>query len=117
MHVAGFPRTEVQAAFLQEHVPVDAVVELDVPPQTILQRVAQRWVHAKSGRVYNLEFNPPAEPVCSFLSHPSTQRIISTYVYGIGYSMVVVCMHWEIWISILCPCGFKFFRAVVCTYV
>lgn len=37
------------------------VVELNVPPEVILDRIANRWVHP-SGRVYNLQYNPPKVP-------------------------------------------------------
>ncbi|KAJ2773964.1 Adenylate kinase 2, partial [Coemansia nantahalensis] len=39
--------------------PLNAVVNLDVPENVILQRVVERYVHVPSGRVYNLTYNPP----------------------------------------------------------
>ncbi|TID26239.1 hypothetical protein CANINC_002771 [Pichia inconspicua] len=62
----GFPRTVGQAEALEPVLgPHDAninfVVELDVPPEIILDRIANRWVHS-SGRVYNLQYNPPKIP-------------------------------------------------------
>lgn len=41
---------------------VDLVVELDIPNDTIVDRIAERWVHPASGRVYNLSYNPPKVP-------------------------------------------------------
>ena len=38
---------------------VTAVISLDVPEEEIVQRIAGRWTHIKSGRVYNTTFNPP----------------------------------------------------------
>jgi nucleoside-triphosphate--adenylate kinase len=35
------------------------VVNLDVPDDVILSRIADRWVHLPSGRVYNLSYNRP----------------------------------------------------------
>merc|ERR1719295_2301369 len=55
----GFPRTQAQAEALQKETPVNVVVNLCVPFETIIERVKDRWIHPGSGRVYNLVFNPP----------------------------------------------------------
>jgi len=56
----GFPRTLAQADALKEAgVVIDAVVEIDVPDQEIIKRMAGRRVHPGSGRTYHVEFNPP----------------------------------------------------------
>ncbi|KXS22452.1 putative adenylate kinase 3 [Gonapodya prolifera JEL478] len=60
----GFPRTLPQAealdvALASNKMPLDLVINLDVPPEVILQRIEDRWVHIPSGRVYNLSYNPP----------------------------------------------------------
>merc|ERR1711902_362838 len=55
----GFPRTQAQAKALQEETPVNVVINLDVPFETIVDRIKDRWIHPASGRVYNLVFNPP----------------------------------------------------------
>jgi len=55
----GFPRTVAQAEALQQETPVNVVVNLCVPFETIIERVKDRWIHPASGRVYNLVFNPP----------------------------------------------------------
>jgi adenylate kinase len=56
----GFPRTLVQADALKVvGVPVDAVVEIDVPDQEIIRRMSGRRVHLASGRTYHVVFNPP----------------------------------------------------------
>ncbi len=58
----GFPRTLAQADALKEAgVAIDSVVEIDVPDEEIVRRMAGRRVHAASGRSYHLEFNPPKE--------------------------------------------------------
>ena len=44
---------------LQGETPVNVVIHLDVPFQTIIDRVKDRLVHPASGRIYNLVFNPP----------------------------------------------------------
>ena len=55
----GFPRTAPQAAMLAPHLPINLCVALETPASIILDRIAKRWVHAPSGRVYNVDFNPP----------------------------------------------------------
>lgn len=57
----GFPRTVSQAESLSKQEEVSSVINLDVPFETIIQRLQGRWVHPGSGRVYNLEWNPPKE--------------------------------------------------------
>lgn len=58
----GFPRTIAQAEALQKETPVNVVINLDVPFDTIIDRVKDRWLHPGSGRIYNLVFNPPKVP-------------------------------------------------------
>ncbi len=55
----GFPRTSVQASRLDALIPINLVVSLITPVDIILKRIASRWVHAPSGRVYNTDFNAP----------------------------------------------------------
>jgi len=56
----GFPRTIPQAEALKEAgVPIDAVVEIDVPDEEIIKRMSGRRVHLASGRTYHVVFNPP----------------------------------------------------------
>lgn len=55
----GFPRTQTQAEALQSETPVNVVINLDIPFETIIDRIKDRWIHPGSGRVYNLIFNPP----------------------------------------------------------
>jgi adenylate kinase len=58
----GFPRTATQASTLDSLVPVNFVVHLVTPPSVILSRIASRWIHEPSGRVYNTDFNAPKVP-------------------------------------------------------
>jgi adenylate kinase len=56
----GFPRTIPQAeAMKAASVPIDCVLEIDVPDDEIIQRMIGRRVHAASGRTYHVKFNPP----------------------------------------------------------
>ena len=58
----GFPRTAGQATQLDNLIPINLVVSLKTPFDVIMERIAGRWVHAPSGRVYNTTFNAPKVP-------------------------------------------------------
>ena len=56
----GFPRTIPQAeAMKSAGVAIDAVLEIDVPDASIVERMSGRRVHLASGRTYHVTFNPP----------------------------------------------------------
>ncbi len=56
----GFPRTIPQAESMKAAaVPIDYVLEIDVPDDEIITRMSGRRVHAASGRTYHVKFNPP----------------------------------------------------------
>jgi adenylate kinase len=56
----GFPRTIPQADALKDaKVGIDYVLEIDVPDSDIIERMSGRRVHANSGRVYHVTYNPP----------------------------------------------------------
>jgi len=56
----GFPRTIPQAdAMKAAGVPIDYVVEIDVPDEEIVKRMSGRRAHLSSGRTYHVIFNPP----------------------------------------------------------
>ncbi|XP_070342591.1 adenylate kinase 4, mitochondrial isoform X4 [Equus asinus] len=55
----GFPRTLVQAEALDKICALDLVITLNIPFETLKDRLSRRWIHPPSGRVYNLDFNPP----------------------------------------------------------
>uniref|UniRef100_A0A2I3GD57 Adenylate kinase active site lid domain-containing protein n=1 Tax=Nomascus leucogenys TaxID=61853 RepID=A0A2I3GD57_NOMLE len=50
----GFPRTLPQAEAL--------VISLKIPFETLKDRLSCCWIHPPSGRVYNMDFNPPRVP-------------------------------------------------------
>lgn len=58
----GFPRTAPQAQVLSRILPMNLVFQLVTPVDIILSRMANRWTHAPSGRVYNVGFNDPKIP-------------------------------------------------------
>jgi len=56
----GFPRTIPQADALKAaEVPLDFVIELVVPEESIIERMSGRRIHPSSGRSYHVKFNPP----------------------------------------------------------
>ena len=56
----GFPRTIPQAQAMKDAgVPIDYVLEIDVPFDAIIDRMSGRRVHPASGRTYHVSFNPP----------------------------------------------------------
>ena len=58
----GFPRTIPQAeAMKSAGVKIDAVLEIQVPDQDIIDRMSGRRVHVASGRTYHVTYNPPKQ--------------------------------------------------------
>ncbi|MGZ3180930.1 MAG: adenylate kinase [Telluria sp.] len=58
----GFPRTLAQADAMKDAgVAIDYVLEIDVPDESIIERMSGRRSHPASGRVYHIKFNPPKE--------------------------------------------------------
>ena len=56
----GFPRTIPQAEAMKDaNVPIEFVLEIDVPDGDIIERMAGRRAHLASGRTYHVKFNPP----------------------------------------------------------
>jgi adenylate kinase len=56
----GFPRTIPQAQAMRDAgVPIDYVLEINVPFDAIIDRMSGRRVHSASGRTYHVTFNPP----------------------------------------------------------
>ncbi|MEW6688893.1 MAG: adenylate kinase [Pseudomonadota bacterium] len=56
----GFPRTIPQAEAMRDAgVPIEYVLEIDVPAADIIERMSGRRAHLASGRTYHVRFNPP----------------------------------------------------------
>ena len=61
----GFPRNSTQALFYLENYDVDAVIQVDVPDEVVLERILARRLCSKCGLDYNLIQHRPARPdVC-----------------------------------------------------
>ncbi|RMD42443.1 hypothetical protein DV735_g2651, partial [Chaetothyriales sp. CBS 134920] len=58
----GFPRNATQADALSRLLPINLVLHMVTPTDIILGRMANRWIHQPSGRVYNVGFNDPKVP-------------------------------------------------------
>jgi len=63
----GFPRTIGQGQLLDTHLrlqnmPLTLLTLLAVPIELLRARIASRFIHPGSGRVYNLNYNPPRVP-------------------------------------------------------
>ncbi|KAM8705504.1 hypothetical protein ACLKA7_009891 [Drosophila subpalustris] len=71
----GFPRNSAQADILSAREQIDAVIDLNIPHDVIIDRVKNRWIHIPSGRVYNIGFNDPKVPGKDDVTgEPLTQR-------------------------------------------
>jgi adenylate kinase len=72
----GFPRTIPQAdAMKAAGVKLDYVLEIDVPFESIIERMGGRRSHPASGRTYHLKFNPPkVEGIDDLTGEPLIQR-------------------------------------------
>ena len=58
----GFPRTIPQAhAMVDEGIKIDHVLEIAVSDDEIIKRLSGRRVHLGSGRIYHVDYNPPAD--------------------------------------------------------
>lgn len=58
----GFPRTIPQAQALADaNIPIDHVVDFHVDDEEIVSRLSGRRVHADSGRIYHIQYNPPKQ--------------------------------------------------------
>ena len=67
----GFPRTVPQAQALKEMgVEIDHVIDIEVPDETIMQRMTGRRVCVECGATYHLVYNPPkVENTCDKCGH------------------------------------------------
>jgi adenylate kinase len=59
----GFPRTIPQAeAMVSVGIEIDAVIEIEVADEVIIERLAGRRLHPSSGRLYHVNAKPPKIP-------------------------------------------------------
>lgn len=71
----GFPRTTGQADALKAFASVDKVLNFVLSEEKIVERLSGRRIAKKSGRVYHIQYNPPAkEGICDESGEPLIQR-------------------------------------------
>ena len=71
----GFPRTIEQVKALEKTVKIDAVINLLVPEQIIIERLSNRRTCKNCGEIYNLKtLKPRKEGICDKCSGPLIQR-------------------------------------------
>lgn len=72
----GFPRTLTQLkAVVANNFQIDAIINIEVPDDVIIQRIGGRRVHKASGRTYHTTCNPPEVPdVDDVTGEPLVQR-------------------------------------------
>jgi adenylate kinase len=71
----GFPRNRHQAEFFLESYDIDAVLQIDVPDEVVLDRILNRRLCSKCGLDYNLIFHRPAQAdVCDVCGGPLITR-------------------------------------------
>ena len=76
----GFPRTRVQAQALDRELAeagrrVDLAIYIDLPPEEVVARMANRRICTANGHVYNLLSNPPeVDSVCDIDGSNLVQR-------------------------------------------
>jgi adenylate kinase len=73
----GFPRTVPQAEALSSlldgrKTPLDAVLQIDVPRELLMERATLRRTDKRSGQIYHLKYNPP--PPGAELEHRADDR-------------------------------------------
>ncbi|KAH9511187.1 GTP:AMP phosphotransferase ak3, mitochondrial [Dermatophagoides farinae] len=74
----GYPRNREQTLELwrqPDEFRPNAVINLIVPDDEIIERIKHRWVHLPSGRIYHMIYSPPKNPgVDDETGEPLTQR-------------------------------------------
>ena len=81
----GFPRTLVQARALEEELacsgrPLDVAIDLEVPTEIVLDRIAGRRVCDDCGTTYHLTMPPKVNGVCDVCGGTVSQRDDDTEV-------------------------------------
>ena len=59
----GFPRTIAQAEELAKIAKVSAVVSIEVPDDSIVERIVGRRMDPETGEIYHIQFNPAPESI------------------------------------------------------
>ncbi len=71
----GFPRTIKQAEELEKITDIDAVLNIYVPFEKLIERITGRRSCPKCGAVYHIKYNPPKKDnICDVCGTPLIQR-------------------------------------------
>jgi len=71
----GFPRTIKQAEMLKEILPIDVVINIDVPDEIVIQRLCSRVTCKDCGQIFNLiDVLPKQEGICDSCEGELYQR-------------------------------------------
>ena len=71
----GFPRTIKQAEMLKEILPIDVVINIDVPDEIVIQRLCSRVTCKDCGQIFNLvSLLPRKEGICDSCEGELYQR-------------------------------------------
>lgn len=71
----GFPRTVEQARALEGFTEIDAVINIDVDFNSLVERITGRRSCPECGAVYHIKFNPPkVEGICDICGSRLVQR-------------------------------------------
>ena len=71
----GFPRTIKQAEELEKITDIDAVLNIYVPFEKLIERITGRRSCPKCGAVYHIKYNPPkVDGICDACGTPLIQR-------------------------------------------
>jgi len=54
----GYPRTGDQAKALDKMTKIDAIINLDVPEQVVVERLSNRRICRSCGAIYNIKYSP-----------------------------------------------------------
>ena len=63
----GFPRTIAQAEELAKIAKVDSVISIEVPDDSIVQRIVGRRMDPETGEIYHIDFKPAPESIINRL--------------------------------------------------
>jgi adenylate kinase len=75
----GFPRNSRQAEFFLESYDINAVIQIDLSDEIVMQRVLNRRVCGKCGLDYNLIFHRPVDPeICDVCGGALVARVDDT---------------------------------------
>jgi len=75
LSVEKFCKTSLPSIICLPALDIGLVINLDVPTETIVERISDRWIHPPSGRIYSYSYRAPIkEGVDDITGEPLIQR-------------------------------------------